>query len=319
MHGYSVWNLLVGVVVVETAESLPHEVWNLGTVGSREQHASIGTKQSQYVSHLLAETQFQTLVELVNDQCPNACGTQIFFSHMVEDASWRADNQLRLLCHQFSVLFHCRSPAVASDGADGCRHFFHHVAGLKCQFARRNEHQSLHLAGVRIQSPEQWQQISIDLEMLQTEGFGSVRRVDPLMVLKKQKGKEVEVQDGWVGRILPFDLVQAELLSDEASKVASLEERLSAISSELAEIVEGLTDEDKADAGDAVNEAGDALVASKLRGVIKGLKADLDASSSLEDSLPSRLECAASLFDEEGQGIESRPRGEDEGSNRGPR
>ena len=146
---------------------------------------------------------------------------------------------------------------------------------------------------------EQWQQISIDLEMLQTEGFGSVRRVDPLMVLKKQKGKEVEVQDGWVGRILPFDLVQAELLSDEASKVASLEERLSAISSELAEIVEGLTDEDKADAGDAVNEAGDALVASKLRGVIKGLKADLDASSSLEDSLPSRLECAASLFDEE--------------------
>ena len=146
---------------------------------------------------------------------------------------------------------------------------------------------------------DQWQQISIDLEMLQTEGFGTVRKVDPFMVLKKQKGKEVEVQDGWVGRILPFGLVQSELLSVEASKVSSMEDRLSAISSELAEIVEGLTDEEKSDAGDAVNESGDALVASKLKGVIKGLKAELGASSRLEDSLPSRLERAAALFDEE--------------------
>lgn len=146
---------------------------------------------------------------------------------------------------------------------------------------------------------DQWQQISIDLEMLQTEGFGTVRKVDPFMVLKKQKGKEVEVQDGWVGRILPFGLVQSELLSVEASKVSSMEDRLSVISSELAEIVEGLTDEEKSDAGDAVNESGDALVASKLKGVIKGLKAELGASSRLEDSLPSRLERAAALFDEE--------------------
>ncbi|MBR0405434.1 MAG: N-6 DNA methylase, partial [Eggerthellaceae bacterium] len=146
---------------------------------------------------------------------------------------------------------------------------------------------------------DQWPQISIDRDMLQTEGCGTVRTVDPFMVLKKQKGKEVEVQDGWVGRILPFGLVQSELLSVEASKVSSMEDRLSAISSELAEIVEGLTDEEKSDAGDAVNESGDALVASKLKGVIKGLKAELGASSRLEDSLPSRLERAAALFDEE--------------------
>lgn len=146
---------------------------------------------------------------------------------------------------------------------------------------------------------DQWQQISIDLEMLQTEGFGSVRRVDPHMVLKKQKGKEVEVQDGWAGRILPFGLVQAELLAEETAEVASLEERLSTISSELTEIVEGLTEEDKADAGDAVNESGDALVASKLKGAIKTLKSELGTANRSEDSLLSRLERAAALFDEE--------------------
>lgn len=32
------------------------------------------------------------------------------------------------------------------------------------------------------------------------------------MVLKKKGGTEEEVQEGWVGRIIPFDLVQKELL-----------------------------------------------------------------------------------------------------------
>ena len=49
-----------------------------------------------------------------------------------------------------------------------------------------------------------WEGISADLEMLQTEGFDATRRVDPLMVLKKKGGKDVEVQDGWKGHVLPF-------------------------------------------------------------------------------------------------------------------
>lgn len=48
------------------------------------------------------------------------------------------------------------------------------------------------------------------------------------MVMKRQRGKNVEVQDGWAGRILPFELVQRELLVDEAAKVAAMEERLPA-------------------------------------------------------------------------------------------
>lgn len=44
-----------------------------------------------------------------------------------------------------------------------------------------------------------WQEISIDLEILQTEGFDATKKVDPNMVVKKKQGKDVEVQDGWVG------------------------------------------------------------------------------------------------------------------------
>ncbi len=50
-----------------------------------------------------------------------------------------------------------------------------------------------------------WAAISIDLEVLGSEGFDAVRAVDPNMVIKKKGGKDVEVQDGWIGRVLPFD------------------------------------------------------------------------------------------------------------------
>jgi type I restriction enzyme M protein len=146
---------------------------------------------------------------------------------------------------------------------------------------------------------DEWQQISIDLEVLQTEGFDAVRRVDPRMVMKKQRGKEVEVQDGRVGHVLPFELVQRELLSDDAAKVAAMEARLPAIASEVAEILEGLTDEEKSDAGDAVNEAGDAFVASKLKSCAKALREEMGIDARAEDSLPNKLDAAASLFDEE--------------------
>lgn len=146
---------------------------------------------------------------------------------------------------------------------------------------------------------DEWQQMAVDLEILQTEGFDAVRRVDPRMVMKKQRGKDVEVQDGWIGRVLPFDLVQQILQTKEAALVDSLERRLPAIASEIAEIVEGLTDEEKSDASEALNEASDAFIASKLKGVVKSLRAELGGEACHDDSLPSRLENAAKLFDEE--------------------
>ena len=73
---------------------------------------------------------------------------------------------------------------------------------------------------------QNWTKIAVDLEIIQTEGFAAVKQVDPNMVVKKKDNKEYEVQDGWVGHVLPFDLVQSKLLSAElASLKADEEER----------------------------------------------------------------------------------------------
>ncbi len=144
-----------------------------------------------------------------------------------------------------------------------------------------------------------WQQIAIDLEIIQTEGFGAVRCVDPNMVIKKKKGKDVETQDGWIGRVIPFELVQHEMLSDEAAAISAFEERLSAIASEVAEILDELTEDEKQEVTEALNDNNDAFVASKIKGVAKTLKADIGAQADDTGSLPSKLERAGALFDEE--------------------
>lgn len=55
---------------------------------------------------------------------------------------------------------------------------------------------------------DHWNTIAVDLEMIQTEGSGAAKKVDPHLVTKKKGNDEQEVQDGWVGHILPFDLLQ---------------------------------------------------------------------------------------------------------------
>ena len=62
---------------------------------------------------------------------------------------------------------------------------------------------------------DHWTAIAEDLEVIQTEGFKVTKQVDAYMVLKKQKGKEVEVQEGWKGHVLPFELVQETYLKAE--------------------------------------------------------------------------------------------------------
>lgn len=96
-----------------------------------------------------------------------------------------------------------------------------------------------------------WEGISADLEMLQTEGFDAARRVDPLMVLKKKGGKDVEVQDGWKGHVLPFGLVQEALLSDELSALRTVQDELIRVSGECDSLKEELPPEDDGDGEEA--------------------------------------------------------------------
>lgn len=120
---------------------------------------------------------------------------------------------------------------------------------------------------------DEWENISVDLEIIQTEGFAATKVVDANLVQKKQKGKDVEVQEGWKGRIMPFELVQQTYLKDELQAIKEKEDRLLEITAELDELLDSLTDEEKE--ADTVNEAKDAFVAKEVDKVAKKIAAEL--------------------------------------------
>lgn len=148
----------------------------------------------------------------------------------------------------------------------------------------------------------QWQIISADLEMIQTEGFAATKQVDANMVIKKQKGKEVEVQDAntpWKGHILPFDLVQQTHLSDELLALSEQEARLTEIASELEETLESLSEEDKEQT--TVKEGKDGFVNSE---VVKAAKVFLKEQKGSkvkfeQESYEAKIINANKLIDEE--------------------
>lgn len=119
---------------------------------------------------------------------------------------------------------------------------------------------------------DEWAKISVDLEMLQTEGFDAVRRVDPNMVLKKKDNKEVEVQDGYIGHVLPFELVQAVYLSAETAALHEKESRLTEIAAEYEELLDSLDEEAKG--GDFVNDDKTAFVAAEVKKALKAKELD---------------------------------------------
>lgn len=114
---------------------------------------------------------------------------------------------------------------------------------------------------------DDWTKIAADLEIIQTEGFEATKKVDPNMVVKKKDGKDQEVQEGWTGRIIPFELIQNTLLSHEKQDLQAKEIRLTEITSEYEDLFDSLTEEEKE--GNYASEEG--FVNSEIK---KALKSD---------------------------------------------
>ncbi len=116
---------------------------------------------------------------------------------------------------------------------------------------------------------DDWTKIAVDLEIIQTEGFAATKKVNPNMVLKKQGGREQEVQDGWIGYIIPFDLIQSTLLYEDKYALKEKENRLAEIALKYEELLDSLTEEEKEN--DFVNDTKDSFVAAEIK---KALKSD---------------------------------------------
>jgi len=125
-----------------------------------------------------------------------------------------------------------------------------------------------------------WNKIAVDLEIVQTEGFNATKLVDPNMIVKKKDGKDQEVQDGWIGHVLPFDLVQSKFFSGELAEIKACEERLGEISSAYEEALDGLPEDEKDKP--FVNDDKTAFVWPEVKKAIKAKELDGEVLSALK-------------------------------------
>jgi type I restriction enzyme M protein len=128
---------------------------------------------------------------------------------------------------------------------------------------------------------DNWHIIATDLEIIQTEGFEATKQVDANMVIKKKSGKEVEEQDGWMGHIMPFDLVQQTYLKDELEALKVKEDKLLEITALYEEILESLSEEEKE--LDTVKESKDAFVNAEVVKEAKQIRAEMKKKVKFED------------------------------------
>ncbi len=132
-----------------------------------------------------------------------------------------------------------------------------------------------------------WNKISQDLEIIHKEGFNSCSEVEPNMVVKKKNGLEVEVQEGWKGKIIPFEIVQKHFLKDKIDKLDEENNRLSEIASLYEEILDELSEEDKTSISSLLNDDNTAFRFAEITKKVKELKKDnlLIEDGSIEEKL----------------------------------
>lgn len=140
-----------------------------------------------------------------------------------------------------------------------------------------------------------WGKIAIDLEIIKTEGFEATKQVDPNMVTKKKDGKDIEVQEGWLGHVIPFELIQKEKLSDKLAALNATSHRLEEITTLYGETLEELTEDEKEDISELLSEEKDSFVNAEVTKYVKKLKGQKFDAESIE----SRMIVISKAIDEE--------------------
>jgi len=142
-----------------------------------------------------------------------------------------------------------------------------------------------------------WVTIAQDLEMIQTEGFDATKKTDPKMILKKEKGKDVEVQDGWIGHIIPFEVIQSSLLKSETDVIRAKEARLAEITTEFEELLDSISEDEKEEYKDLFTEENDGFVPAAV--LKKAKEFSKYARSYAPDSFEAKIIKVAKLIEEE--------------------
>ena len=144
---------------------------------------------------------------------------------------------------------------------------------------------------------DKWQGISTDLEIIQTEGFSAIKQVDPNMVIKKKNGKNEEVQEGYVGHIIPFELAQRILLNEEYLSLTKKVQELDNITNECSEILDNIAEDDKNGNSQIFNEDNTAFVNAEVLKFAKELQKSKQKYD--EESFENQIIKVANLIEKE--------------------
>jgi type I restriction enzyme M protein len=144
---------------------------------------------------------------------------------------------------------------------------------------------------------DQWNLISNDLEILQTEGIEAARVCDPKMEIKKKDGKDVEVQVGWQGRVMPFEIVQEYLLPEMLEEYQAKKDELENTRERIQEILSEAQELDPQP--NYLKEDGSAFVPKEVKAECKRIKARIKAKESDPESLDEQILEVDSLIEKE--------------------
>ena len=146
---------------------------------------------------------------------------------------------------------------------------------------------------------DHWRDISGDLEILQSEGLDAARIYEPKYEIKKKDGKDVEVQVGYVGRVLPLEIVQEYMLPDKLGQLEVMRNELVKIQVHIQEIL-GVFQEDEsivANTPDWIKDDLSTFVPKDLKAECKAIKSKHGKEKIDPETLDGRLIEADKLLD----------------------
>lgn len=126
-----------------------------------------------------------------------------------------------------------------------------------------------------------WESIVLDLEILQKDGLKALKTVDPNMIYKKNKQKELEEhQDGWIGRILTYELIQNEFYKEDKDSLETLTNELLDLDNQKNEFLESIDVNDKIS---ILKEDSDDIDTKKLNKIISKINKEVKNGAEFEE------------------------------------
>lgn len=142
-----------------------------------------------------------------------------------------------------------------------------------------------------------WEKISQDLEIIQNDGFKACTEVEPNMIIRKKNGVDTEVQDGWKGKILSFNIVQNRFFKKQLELIQVKNDRLDEIASSYVDMLAELSEENKMAIDNLLNDNNTAF---KFPSIVKRVKEIKKRKKTIEEnSVDSKLLIVNDLYLEE--------------------